>query len=283
MVEIQGRFKRIESAFNVAAARVHPPCDNSSGSDHSPDLSDLVASFIEKEGQIVLREEEETSSDDNNLEDVNERLRKLLEGLSCGEERMRILSATMEVAGTFVGDISSSKRHLMAFLRNKGFDAGLCKSSWERFGKNTGGKYEYVDVRCGGDYNNRYFVETNLAGEFEIARPTKRYLSILSQVPRVFVGTSEELKLLVRIMCHEMRRSMKHVGIHVPPWRRNGYMQAKWFGFYKRTSTTNNYEMVNTYDTTAFKGCKEEFWEAKGLKVMVGQLSIAFNISAVEV
>jgi len=41
--------------------------------------------------------------------------------------------------------------------------------------------------------------------------------------------------------------------------------------------------MVNTYDTTAFKGCKEEFWEAEGLKVMVGQLSIAFNISAVEV
>lgn len=159
---------------------------------------------------------------------------------------------------------------------------GLCKSSWERFGKNTGGKYEYVDIRSGGDHN-RYIVETNLAGEFEIARPTKRYLSILNQVPHVFVGTSEELKLLVRIMCHEMRRSMKHVGIHVPPWRRNGYMQAKWFGFYKRTSTTNNYDMVNTYDTTAFKGCKEEFWEAKGRKVMVGQLSVTFNVSGVEV
>lgn len=61
-------------------------------------------------------------------------------------------------------------------------------------------------------------------------------------------------------------------------------MQAKWFGFYKRTSTMNNYEMLNTYDTTApFKGCKEEFWEAKGLKVMVGQLSVAFNSSVVEV
>lgn len=94
------------------------------------------------------------------------------------------------------------------------------------------------------------------------------------------MGTPEELKQLVRIMCHEMRRSMKHVGIHVPPWRRNSYMQAKWFGFYKRTSN----EMVNSgVDTTTFKGCKEEFWKAKGLEVMVGQLTVAFNASGVEV
>ncbi|KAL1214765.1 hypothetical protein V5N11_011430 [Cardamine amara subsp. amara] len=287
MVKIQGRFKKIESAFNVAAVRVRPPCDNSSGSDHSPedmmDLSDLVASFMENEGQMLPEEEIESSSDEKDLEDVMERLRKLLEVLSGGEERMRIMAATVEIVEKCVGEDSSPKRQLMTFLRNKGFDAGLCKSRWERFSKNTAGKYEYVDVRCGGDHN-RYIVETNLAGEFEIARPTKRYLSILSQVPRVFVGTSEELKQLVKIMCHEMRRSMKQVGIHVPPWRRKGYMQAKWFGFYKRTSTTttNNSEMVSS-DTTAFKGCKEEFWEAKGLKVMVGQLTVAFNASGVKV
>ncbi|KFK40602.1 hypothetical protein AALP_AA2G016900 [Arabis alpina] len=286
MVEIQRRFKRIESAFNVAAARTRPPCDNSSGSDHSPedtaDLFDMVASFIEREEQIILpvkngMEEEMDSCSDNDLEDVKERLRKLLEGLYGGEERMRIMAAT-EDAEKFVGDNSSTKRQLMAFLRNKGFDAGLCKSRWERFGKNTAGKYEYVDVRCDGGEHKRYIVETNLSGEFEIARPTKRYVSILNQVPRVFVGTPEELKQLVRIMCCEMRRSMKQVGIHVPPWRRNGYMQAKWFGFYKRISSN---EMVNrsSIDTTTFKGCKEEFWEAKGLNVMVGQLTVAFNAS----
>ncbi|VVA93699.1 unnamed protein product [Arabis nemorensis] len=287
MVEIQRRFKRIESAFNEAAARARRPCDDSSGSDHSPedtaDLSDLVASFIERDEQIILPvknndlEEEIDSCSDNDSEDVKERLRKLLEGLYGGEERMRIMAAT-EVAEKFVGDNSSHKRQLMAFLRNKGFDAGLCKSRWERFGKNTAGKYEYVDVQCNGGEHSRYIVETNLAGEFEIARPTKRYVSLLNQVPRVFVGTPAELKQLVRIMCHEMRRSMKHVEIHVPPWRRNGYMQAKWFGFYKRTS---NNEMVHsgTVDTTTFKGCKEEFWKAKGLKVMVGQLTVAFNAS----
>ncbi|CAH8357092.1 unnamed protein product [Eruca vesicaria subsp. sativa] len=288
MVEIRGRFKRTESAFNVAVARALMPCDNSSGSDHSPadtaDLSELVASYIEMEGEKKNPEEDIEYSSDNEYEDVKERLRELLQGLSVGKDRVKIM-AVVEVAGKFVGDIvqhGSSKRQLMTFLRNKGFDAGLCKSPWERFGNNTARKYEFVDVHCDGDHN-RYIVETNLAGEFEIARPTKRYTSIISQVPRVFVGTPEELKKLVRIMCHEIRRSMKQVGIHVPPWRRNGYMQAKWFGFYKRTSTTTNHEMVNTtnssVDMMGFKGCKEEFWEAKGLKVMVGQLSAAFNAS----
>lgn len=162
---------------------------------------------------------------------------------------------------------------------------GLCKSRWEKFGKNTAGKYEYVDI-MGGD-RNRFIVETNLAGEFEIARPTTRYLSLLSQLPLVFVGTPEELKQLVRIMCFEIRRSMKQAEIHVPPWRRNGYMQAKWFGHYKRTSN----EVVSRFKNcgcgarvgfeesvkmTMFNGFKEEEKKRRsGLKV--GQLTVAFT------
>lgn len=130
MVEIHGRFKRTETAFNLSAARQRPPYYDSSGSNHSPeetgDLSDLVASFIEMEGEKKNPEEEMEYSSDNEYDDVKERLRNLLEGLSVGEYRMKILAAT-EVARKFVGDIvqhGSSKRQLMDFLRNKGFDAG---------------------------------------------------------------------------------------------------------------------------------------------------------------
>ncbi|KAG2333399.1 hypothetical protein Bca52824_004579 [Brassica carinata] len=101
----------------------------------------------------------------------------------------------------------------------------LCKSQWERFGNNPAGKYKYDDVN-GGD-KNHFIVETNLAREFDIARPTVGYISLLAQLPHVFVGTPEELKQLVRIMSFEIRRSMKRAKTHVPPWRRNGYMQAK--------------------------------------------------------
>lgn len=165
---------------------------------------------------------------------------------------------------------------------------GLCKSKWERFGKNTAGKYEYVDVNRGD--KNRFIVETNLASEFEIAKPTTRYLSLLAQLPRVFVGTPEELKKLVRIMCFEIRRSMKRAEIHVPPWRRNAYMQAKWFGHYKRTSN----EVVTRVKscgcgprvgfeglvkTATFNGYKEVERKRQGLKV--GQLTVAFTGSGV--
>ncbi|KFK43469.1 hypothetical protein AALP_AA1G129000 [Arabis alpina] len=286
MVQIPGRFNRTAAAFDLVAARARPPCDSSSGSDHSPedttDLWDLVESFMDREVKVLPEdvpeeENDDESDDENDYEDVKERLREILETHG-GEERRRIMVEAVNAIG-FLGE----KRHLMAFLRNKGFDAGLCKSRWERFGKNTAGKYEYVDVKEGD--KNRLIVETNLAGEFEIARPTTRYLSLLAQLPHVFVGTPEELKKLVRIMCFEIRRSMKRAEIHVPPWRRNGYMQAKWFGHYKRTSNevvtrvksgcgprVGFEEMVKA---ATFNGFKEEERKRSGLKI--GRLTVAFN------
>ena len=83
---------------------------------------------------------------------------------------------------------------------------------------------------------NRYIVEVFLAGEFEIARATEDYTSLLEIFPPIFVGKQEELKRIVRIMCRAIKGSMKSVEMHVPPWRRNGYMQEKWFGSYKRTT-----------------------------------------------
>ncbi|CAH2038171.1 unnamed protein product [Thlaspi arvense] len=289
MVEIRGRFNRTAAAFNVAAARARLPCDSSSGSDHSPedtsDLWDLVESFIDREVKVLPEEVPEEDNDDKSdidddgdYEDVKERLREILENRG-GEEGRRIIDEAVKASG-----IVGEKRHLMAFLRNKGFDAGLCKSRWERFGKNTAGKYEYVDVKRGD--SNRFIVEANLAGEFEIARPTTRYLSLLAQLPSVFIGTPEELKQLVRIMCFEIRRSMKRAEIHVPPWRRNGYMQAKWFGHYKRTSN-EVVTRVKSCDcgphvgfkespkTETFNGFNEVEKMRNGLKV--GQLTVAFN------
>ncbi|KAF3496504.1 hypothetical protein DY000_02054752 [Brassica cretica] len=292
MVEIPRRFNILAAAFDVEAARARLPCDSSSGSDHFPDetadLWDLVESFMDSEvkalpDDIPVEDKDDKSDVDDDYEDVKERLREICENLGRGGERRRIIEEVVN-ASEFVGE----KRLLMAYLRDKGFDAGLCKSKWERFGKNTAGKYKYVDVYRGD--KNRFIVETNLASEFEIAKPTTRYLSLLAQVPRVFVGTPEELKKLVRIMCFEIRRSMKRAEIHVPPWRRNAYMQAKWFGHYKRTSN----EVVTRVKscgcgprvgfeglvkTATLNGYKDVERKMHGLRV--GQLTVAFNGSGV--
>ncbi|CAK9184869.1 unnamed protein product [Ilex paraguariensis] len=109
---------------------------------------------------------------------------------------------------------------------------GLCKSKWEKTGRYPSGNYEYIDVNVAG---TRYIVEVFLAGEFKIARPTDHYTSLLNFFPLVFVGKIDELKQVVRLMCNAIKKSMKTMDMHVPPWRRHGYLQARWFSSYKRT------------------------------------------------
>ncbi|KAH7689242.1 hypothetical protein IHE45_03G084100 [Dioscorea alata] len=100
-----------------------------------------------------------------------------------------------------------------------GFDAGVCTSVWEQRGVVHACKHEYVDVITS-TTTARYIVETNLKAEFEIARPTKEYLSLLEMVPKVFVGTPETLRTVVQTMCTAGEVSMKCMAMHVPPWRR---------------------------------------------------------------
>lgn len=242
MARIPVKFRRIVAAFNEGAKiRL---CE-SSGSDHSPDnstdLSDLVNSFIERQNTTEEDEDHTESSDrksevsesDTNYLETRERLQSLL---ACDEEVIQRIRAETQLACQYVGNSSSSKGHykrqLMSRLRNRGFDAGLCKSRWEKSGGKQAGEYEYIDVNDG---ETRYIVEVFLAGEFEIARPTDQYVSFLQLLPPIFVCKPDELKQIVRLISTAMKQSMKSMDMHVPPWRRNAYMQAKWFSSYKRT------------------------------------------------
>ncbi|XP_068640072.1 uncharacterized protein [Aristolochia californica] len=259
MVVIPVRFKRATAPFDeTARARL---CE-SSGSDHSagsssPELADLVDSFIERhdggdynrggdqmEGEDCSEDEEERTtvsmkkkkkrkSDDaveRHSESDTEETLEMLFGRTAATERIR---EETERAMVRVGEGESVKRAVMAELRERGLDAGLCKSRWEKTGRSLAGEYEYIDVVAGDD---RYIVEINLAGEFAIARPTGRYLALLAHFPPVFVGKPEALKRIVRLMCTAVKESLESNELYLPPWRRTGYVQAKWFGTYKRTT-----------------------------------------------
>lgn len=115
---------------------------------------------------------------------------------------------------------------------------GLCRSKWKRNGKVPSGRYEYIDVNING---TRYMIDILIAGEFEIARPTKYYVSLLDVFPQITVCKVIEFKKIVRMMCDAIRLSMNQQQMHVPPWRRHEYVHAKWFGSYKR--------FTNTYST----------------------------------
>ncbi|KAI8001741.1 hypothetical protein LOK49_LG09G00145 [Camellia lanceoleosa] len=290
------RFKRVAEAFDeVARARL---CE-SSGSEYSPpetavDLSDLVKSFMERESGGGERENEEGDGE-NGFEresyccdsELKESLIGLL-GCDDDNELKRNIGVEIEEAYRVVGNGSSPefKRRLMKRLRERGFDAGLCKSKWEKVGRFPSGSYEYIDIKLA---ETRYIIEFCLAREFEIARATESYTSLLELFPPIFVGKVEELKQVVRLMCNAVKDSMKSMNMPVPPWRRHGYVQAKWFGSYRRTINEVPIKKGSDTDVGSAKKrsvgflalpaishhCREGFGSRVGIKV--GQLAMALN------
>lgn len=134
-------------------------------------------------------------------------------------------------------------RNVMLFLQNLGYNAAICKTKWESCGGLTAGNYEFIDV-LRSDCGVRYFIDLNFSGEFEIARQTNQFQRFSQKLPIVFVGTSADLKMIVKFMSDEIRRSLKSRGLLLPPWRKNRFMQNKWFGPYRRTV---NYTPANIF------------------------------------
>ncbi|KAI3923317.1 hypothetical protein MKW98_026910 [Papaver atlanticum] len=257
-----GRFMRVAEAFNegAKAARI---CAESSGSEHSAggetlpdDLSDLVDSFLERgyddnvevdsqEHEKVVKVKKKKGSSDDGFDgfkddsETKDMLKSLLLGFGDDSQVIRKIRDETKLAFEDIGMSFSAedgfKRQLMTRLRQRGLDAGLCKSRWEKTGRFPAGTFEYVDVIVSG---NRYIVEISLVGEFTIARPTNRYISLLEVFPQVFVGKPDKLKQVVRIMSGASKQSLKKNDMHIPPWRSNGCMQAKWFSLYKRTTNS---------------------------------------------
>ncbi|GFS30764.1 hypothetical protein Acr_00g0013920 [Actinidia rufa] len=212
------RYKRVAEAFDdVARARL---CE-SSGSEHSPensmDLSDLVKSFLEREEEEnceVDEESEPKQSDqsEGHCDDDSELTETLRGLLGCGDDAVKRI---------YCYETEKSVR-------------GLCKSKWDRTGRIPSGSFEYIDLNIS---ETRYIIEISLVTQFQIARATKYYTSLLENFPPIFVGKVDELKQVARLMCREIRRLHEaRVDMHVPPWRRFAYMQKMWFGSYKRTT-----------------------------------------------
>ncbi|MCE3050257.1 hypothetical protein HAX54_046760 [Datura stramonium] len=131
------------------------------------------------------------------------------------------------------------RRNVMTYLRNFGYNAAICKTKWESLRGLKAGNYEFIDVFRSDSSNRmitRYVVDLDFAAEFEIARPSNHYESLLRSLPKVFVGKSEELKQILKVMSDAGRRSLRSKDLHIPPWRKHRFMQNKWLGSHKRTT-----------------------------------------------
>ncbi|KAF8388148.1 hypothetical protein HHK36_026814 [Tetracentron sinense] len=115
-----------------------------------------------------------------------------------------------------------------------GYDASICKSRWEKSPSYPAGEYEYVDVIVDGE---RLLIDVDFRSEFEIARSTGNYKSVLQSLPHIFVGKPDRLQQIISIVSEAAKQSLKKKGMHIPPWRKAEYMRAKWLSPYTRTTS----------------------------------------------
>ncbi|KAI3782842.1 hypothetical protein L2E82_12900 [Cichorium intybus] len=202
-------------------------------------------------------QDNDSDSDSDRMEAKNVEITSALRNLNGDRFRNILLANVVKAVEVFRSLRPSTQilnRNVLYFLQKLGYNAAICKTKWESCGGLTAGNYEFIDV-VRSDCGDRYFIDLNFAGEFEIARQTNQFQRFSQKLPIVFVGKSADLKLIVKLMSDEIRRSLKSRGLLLPPWRKNRFMQNKWFGPYRRTvnCTTANIPSSFAIPTPAVK------------------------------
>ncbi|OIW12642.1 hypothetical protein TanjilG_24576 [Lupinus angustifolius] len=147
-------------------------------------------------------------------------------------------------------------------LLSLGYDASICKSCWEKSPSCPSGEYEYIDVILG---KERVLIDIDFKSEFEIARSTKTYKTILQNLPYIFVGKCDRLQNIVAIVSEAVKQSLKKKGMHVPPWRRAEYVRAKWLSPYTRATPPKmeNLQLLKGSNCVESQVCKSSAEEEK--------------------
>jgi uncharacterized protein (TIGR01615 family) len=139
-----------------------------------------------------------------------------------------------------------------------GHDASICKSRWEKCPSFPAGEYDCIDVIVDGE---RVIIDVDFRSEFEIARSTGGYKSILQSLPLIFVGRPDRLQQIVSIVSEAAKQSLKKKGMPLPPWRKVEYMRAKWLSPHTRITAAPPKDAVDVADkinlTRAESDCGE--------------------------
>ncbi|KAK4749798.1 hypothetical protein SAY87_027247 [Trapa incisa] len=124
-------------------------------------------------------------------------------------------------------------------LLQKGFSCCICKSKWGSSQEMPPGEHTYLEVVDGSDSGRgavRVIIELNFGAEFEMARASEEYKRLTRRLPEVFVGKDVRLRAMIRILCAAAKKCMKERKIHMGPWRKHKYVQAKWFSKCERSA-----------------------------------------------
>ncbi|KAL8113016.1 uncharacterized protein LOC141668693 [Apium graveolens] len=243
-------------------------------------MSDTVFGFLheQREGlpeNITYKENEEEEEDEventnriveDNIkfwEDQHSLLQATLYRTSSLESRIRNCTKEALKEAQVSGDVCSCQnpvfggcrsclmKQVSGCLQNAGFDSAICKSKWKNLPDIPSGEHTFVDIV---DRNTkkgevRIILELNFRGEFEMAKASEEYNRLVSTLPEVFVGKVERLLSLTTILCSAAKKCMKDRKMHLGPWRKNRYMQAKWLRVSERRTTVPRLMSTTDYSS----------------------------------
>ncbi|XP_061358658.1 uncharacterized protein LOC133302855 [Gastrolobium bilobum] len=160
-----------------------------------------------------------------------------------------IQSAEETVCSCSVRQVSCrncAMREVSRRLQKAGYNSAICKTKWRSSPSVPSGEHAFLDViestsKKEGDV--RVIIELNFRAEFEMARASEDYNKLVRRLPEIFVGKVERLSNLIKILCMATKRCTKENKMHMGPWRKHKYMQAKWLGPCKRNTSTTSLSM----------------------------------------
>ncbi|EYU27978.1 hypothetical protein MIMGU_mgv1a010863mg [Erythranthe guttata] len=115
-------------------------------------------------------------------------------------------------------------------LQIEGFNTAICKTKWKSSSDIPSGEHTFLDVVDNSNAKKgevRVIIEL-ISGPNRDGRASEEYNKLVKRLPEIFVGKIERLLVLLKIMCTAAKKCMKEKKMHLGPWRKHRYMQAKW-------------------------------------------------------
>ncbi|XP_055806691.1 uncharacterized protein LOC129875264 [Solanum dulcamara] len=247
--------------------------------DHTMNISDTIFSFLDEEGHhqgsslesvsdedVYVEDENENEENENNIEDNHfwENQHQLLQSVLCRtttlESQIRsITKQTLKEASEINFSCNCSwkmvnnniinscpnclMKEVCSRLQNAGFNSAICKSKWKSSPHIPSGEHTFIDMVDNSSPQRgevRVIIELNFRGEFELGKASEEYNRLVKWLPEVFVGKLERLLSVIKILCNAAKKCMKEKKMHIAPWRKQKYMQAKWLNTSKRMTTSKS-------------------------------------------
>ncbi|KAK9064250.1 hypothetical protein SSX86_015630 [Deinandra increscens subsp. villosa] len=142
-------------------------------------------------------------------------------------------------------------REICRRLQVSGYNSAICKSKWKSSSDIPSGEHTYIDVIDNSNRkkpDTRIIIELEFRGQFEMKKGSDEYNGLVSKLPEVFVGKIERLQAVIKILSTAAKRCMKEKKMHLGPWRKQPYMEAKWVRVVERTTSVCVVEPLATVD-----------------------------------